>query len=103
MGLFGSGGSTASVAHIKGCYTSESVPGRTISKSFGLVEVTQKGVAGDIPERSETIFNSLLSVAEALGANAVVNVRVVTGSYQQQGSGWQYSYVIAYGDAVILA
>lgn len=102
MGLFGFGEPNASVAHIEGCYTTETVPGRTISKSFGLVEVTQKGIAGDVPKQSESIFKGLLSVATALGANAVVNVRLVTGSYEQQASKWQVTYVIAYGDAVIL-
>lgn len=78
------------------------IPGRKISRNLGLIEYTQKGIAGDMPKVCEGIFRGLLDAAKDKGANAVVNVRVIAGSYQQQGSQWEVTYVVAYGDAVIL-
>lgn len=103
MGLFDMGGPEATSALIEGCYAFAEVPGRSITRALGLVEFTQKGIAGDVPELSESIFQSLISAAKERGANAVVNVRLATGSYQKQGSEWQVTYVIAYGDAVVLS
>lgn len=103
MALFNLGGPEATAGIIEGCYSLSEVPGRKITKALGLVEYTVKGIAGDAPNASEGIFKALLSVAKKLGANAVVNVRLAIGPYQQQGSGWQVTYVIAYGDAVVLS
>ena len=72
-------------------------------QALGLVEFTQKGIAGDAPKVSPSIFRSLLDAAKESGANAVINVRLSTGTYQQQGSQWQVTYIIAYGDAVVLS
>lgn len=99
MGLFGS---KCSSALVEGCYTTVQVPCKKIVKNIGLVEYNQKGITGDIPKCCESIFKSLLETAKEKGGNAVINVQLTTGSYQQQGSGWIVSYVIAYGDAVIL-
>lgn len=103
MGLFGVGSSASSAALVEGCYASSSVPGYVISKAIGLVEFTQKNIAGDAPNLTESIFQALLSLAKERGGNAVVNVRLTTGSYQRQGSQWLVTYVIAYGDAVVLS
>lgn len=102
MGLFNIGGPKSSTDLIEGCYTLSEVPGKRIGKSLGLIEYTMKGLAGDMPEESSGIFRGLLESALEKGANAVVNVRITSGSYQQQGSQWQVTYVIAFGDAVIL-
>lgn len=101
MGLFGGAESTSAL--IEGCYTSGTIPGRTIEKVIGLVEYTRKGVAGDVPKISGELFQSLLATAQEHGGNAVINVQVVSGSYQQQGSKWNVTYVIVYGDAVVLS
>ncbi|MFM5467773.1 heavy metal-binding domain-containing protein [Aeromonas veronii] len=103
MGLFGLSGPEESSALIEGCYTLQEIPGRKITKSLGLIEYTKKGIAGDIPKISDEIFRSLFSAAKEKGANAVVNVRLVSGSYHAQGSQWEVTYVVAYGDAVIAA
>lgn len=101
MSLFGLGGPEEGAALIEGCTTLSEIPGRKIINSLGLIEYTKKGVAGDAPRVTRGIFQSLLAAAQEQGANGVVNVRVVAGSYQQQGSQWEVSYLIAYGDAII--
>lgn len=102
MSWFDFDNSKESTSLIDGCYTLSEVPGYKISKSIGLIQYTRKGIAGDIPGISEDIFKRLLSAAKEKGANAVVNVRIVSGSYEQQGSKWAVTYVLAYGDAVLI-
>ncbi len=92
-----------SSALIEGCYAIGEVPGRRVTEALGLVQFTKKGIAGEVPNVSADIFASLRDVAEECGANAVINVRVIAGSYQQYGSGWFVTYLIAYGDAVVLS
>lgn len=87
---------------LEGCYTLAEVPGRRITKSLGLVEYTYGYPLGEMPNGSAGIFEKLLDTARESGANAVVNVRLTTGSYQRQGSQMQVTYVVAFGDAVIL-
>jgi hypothetical protein len=103
MGLFGIGGPETSAALIEGCYSLAEVPGRPVVQALGLVQFTQKGVAGNMPAESKSIFASLVAAARERGANAVINVRLTTGTYQQQGSQWNVTYVVAYGDAVVLS
>lgn len=76
------------------------IPNKQIVKSFGLVQYIRKGVAGDSTKLMETIFTKLLEEAQKIGATHVVNAKLTTGSYEQQGAKWVVSYVIAYGDAV---
>jgi len=52
-----------SSALIGGCYSMGEVPGRSVVKALGLVEFTQKGIAGDAPKVSPSIFRSLLDAA----------------------------------------
>jgi len=97
----------------------ESVPGRTISKHYGLVQgntIRAKHVGRDIMASLKNIFGGeltgytellsesrdeatdrMLAQAEALGANAVLNVRFSTSSVTQ-GAAELY----AYGTAVLL-
>jgi len=90
-------------AQIEGCYTLDKIPGRTIEKDIGLVQYTQKNIAGDVVKISDDIFQGLLKMAQEAGGNAVINVRLVTGSYKPMVSRFeQATYVIAYGDAVVL-
>lgn len=51
--------------------------------------------------RSYGIFKGLLEEAELAGGNAVVNVRVVSGTYTKAPD-FLTTYVVAYGDAVRL-
>ncbi|MCP4387755.1 MAG: YbjQ family protein [Gammaproteobacteria bacterium] len=97
----------------------ETVPGKTISKHFGLVQgntIRAKHVGRDIMASLKNIFGGeltgytellsesrdeathrMVAQAEALGANAVLNVRFSTSSVTQ-GAAELY----AYGTAVLL-
>lgn len=101
MGIFGGTGTSTSLNN--GCFASSTVPGRTIEKVIGLVQFTEKGVGGEIDKVTQGAFVSLLATAKANGANAVVNVRLAIGSYEKFTPNMQVSYLIAYGDAVVLS
>lgn len=97
----------------------ETIPGRTISKHFGLVQgntIRAKHVGRDIMAGLKNIFGGeltgytellsesrqeatdrMVAQAEALGANAILNVRFSTSSVTQ-GAAELY----AYGTAVML-
>lgn len=97
----------------------ESVPGKTISKHFGLVQgntIRAKHVGRDIMAGLKNIFGGeltgytellsesrqeatdrMVAQAEALGANAIVNIRYSTSSVTQ-GAAELY----AYGTAVLI-
>lgn len=103
MGIFGIGDPESTSSHVEDCFTCHNVSGRQVLKSLGLVQHTQKGIAGDAPQVTDQIFRALLLQAKSIGGNAVINVRLETGSYEKQGSQWQMTYVVAYGDAVVLS
>ena len=97
----------------------ETIPGKTISKHFGLVQgntIRAKHVGRDIMAGFKNIFGGelkgytellsesrkeatdrMIAQAETLGANAVLNVRYSTSSVTQ-GAAELY----AYGTAVVL-
>lgn len=77
---------------------------KIIEKYYGLVQYSQKGINGSTISREiiKKIFNELLNTAKSVGANAVINVRIESGSYQVNGSALVVTYIIAYGDAVYL-
>ncbi len=87
---------------IVGCTTLDHVPGNKITCSLGVIEHTEKDIGGDAAELIPHILQTLLQEAVKAGAHAVVNVKISTGTYQQQGSGWDHTYITAYGDAVML-
>lgn len=101
MGFFDKNQSV-NTGHYPMCFTSGSIPGRKIKKSFGFIKATTAEISGKYKSEEELVTNELCKVAERLGADAIVNFRYETGSYQQNGAGWVTSYLIAYGDAVIL-
>jgi uncharacterized protein YbjQ (UPF0145 family) len=47
-------------------------------------------------------MKNFIQKLEEIGGNAVVNLRFETGSYQQQGSGWVTTYILIYGEAIIV-
>jgi len=98
--LTDSGTETASL--VTNCYTRSDVPGKTIEKSLGLIQFTKKGIKGNITKEIDGIFESLIRVAREQGANAVINVQLTTGSYEEAVNQWEASYLIVYGEAVIL-
>lgn len=101
MGLF-SKGPKVTTGHYPMCFTSGFVPGRNIKQSFGMIRATTAEISGSYKSEEELITVALCKEAEKLGANAIINFRYETGSYQKNGAGWVTSYLIAYGDAVTL-
>lgn len=85
---------------IERCYTLDHIPGKTIVKSLGLIRCSIKGIGGSIHRNSNDIFEKLLKAAEERGANAVVNVRLESGSYMVINY-HVTGYLVAYGDAVV--
>jgi len=84
------------------CFVSGSVPGRKIKRSFGVIKATTAEILGSYKSEEDLVTTALWEEAEKLGADAIVNFRYETGSYQKNGTGWVASYIIVYGDAVIL-
>ena len=82
------------------CYIGSQIPGKIIEKSFGLVSQITKGVDGNINDKIEEMMGSFIDQSNNLGGNAIINFRVESGSYQQNGSGWVVSYIILYGESV---
>jgi uncharacterized protein YbjQ (UPF0145 family) len=86
---------------IEGIYTTSSIPNKKIKKSLGLVSYVKKGIEGDVIDKIEDIYKDFFKLAKEKGANAIINTQLITGTYQQQGSGWNSTYIIIYGEAII--
>lgn len=82
---------------------SSGIPGRNIAKVFGNVTGISDTQATSKDEfalaEKEAMFN-LISEAKKLGANAIVDMKLNTGTYQQTGSQWQVSQVVYTGTSV---
>lgn len=102
MGLIPNKNARTKTALIADCYSSAAPPDKPVRSNLGLIEITNRQIADEAPYQAARLLESLLAAAREAGANAVVNVRLVAGSYQESGSNWIYSYVTAYGDAVVL-
>lgn len=83
-------------------YIGNSIPQKSIKKSFGVFTQVTKGVGGDINDKLPSMKKTFLGKAKNMGANAVINFKIETGSYQQYGSQWHFSFVILYGEPVIV-
>ena len=83
------------------CYLGNNIPGKTIEKSFGLITQVTKGINGNVNDKVAEIMDSFFDKATELGANAVINLKFESGSYQRNGSGWVVSYLMIYGEAVV--
>ena len=83
--------------------TSNNIAGKNITKTLGIV----RGIS-DTSTNSKKEFNlaeaealyNMLNDAKNIGANAVTDVKISTGTYQHQG--WQVSQVIYIGTAIIV-
>ena len=85
--------------------SSSEIPGKKIVKVIGVVSGISETQAStkdefDLAEK-EALYNMMLN-AKNMGANAVIDIKPTTGSYEQQGSKWQVSQVIYMGTAVIV-
>jgi len=108
---------------IPDCYSGNVVYGKTIKKSIGLVEVkigiTQNELKIDdnktdlIQNKIEEALKKLIETAKHNNGNAVINVRITSGSHTIVSGVTDSStglvigssaknYIIAYGDAVLV-
>ena len=84
------------------CYLGQNIPGKNITKSLGLISMVTKGINGNVNKIYEELIQDFVKKLQESGASAVINFRFEIGSYQQQGSGWITTYIIIYGEAVII-
>ncbi len=81
-----------------------SVPGKEINDVIGIVRGisdTQATSKEQFELAEKEALYKLLTEAKTLGANAVIDMKVETGSYAQQGSQWQVSQAVYTGTAVV--
>ncbi|MCY1292863.1 hypothetical protein D9M70_421050 [compost metagenome] len=67
-----------------------------------MVKAVTESILGEYRAEDDLVTTELCWQAAELGANAIINFRYETGSYQKNGTGFVTSYLIAYGDAVRL-
>ena len=83
--------------------TSSAIPGKTIKQVFGNVSGISDTNAVSREEfalaEKEAMHNLILE-AKKFGANAVVDLKLSTGTYEHTGSQWQVSQLIYLGTAV---
>lgn len=84
--------------------TSSAIPGKEL-EIIGVVSGVSDTAASFGEEfklaEKEALYN-LMNRALELGANGVVDLKMSTGSYQQQGSQWMVSKVTYTGTAVLI-
>jgi len=83
--------------------TSGDIPGRTIFEVKGVVMGTSKKAASTDAEfrlAEKEAMIEMMQQALGFGANAITELKITTGSYQQPGSQWMVSKVTCYGTAV---
>ncbi|TKI69658.1 heavy metal-binding domain-containing protein [Sulfurimonas crateris] len=80
-----------------------SIPGKEVKKIIGMV----RGVSDTQASRKEEFelaekeaLYKMLMEAKSLGANAVIDIKLNTGTYERQGSKWQVSQAVYNGTAV---
>ena len=81
------------------------IPGKKIIEVLGLVRGISDSQATTKKQFSliekEALYN-MFKEARALGANAITDTKLTTGTYEQQGSKWQSSQAIYTGTAVVI-
>lgn len=85
--------------------STSSVPGKNIKSVIGAVSGKSKTKASSEHEFDLAEKEAMLAVienAQRLGANAIIDLKATTGTYQAQGSQWQVSQTMYSGTAVII-
>lgn len=100
MGLFDRKLDISTTVHCQ-VFTS-TPPQMKISKNFGLVKATTAEITFKYRNEDDELLSALFTEATRLGANAVINLQYISGSYQRNGHAFVTSYLIATGDAVLL-
>ena len=85
--------------------TANSIPGKEIKSVLGTVSGTSSTSASTAAESEAAEKEALVSLmknAVEMGANAVIDLKMTTSSYEQQGSKWMVSKAFYNGTAVTI-
>ncbi|CAG1064748.1 hypothetical protein BAC1_00313 [uncultured bacterium] len=83
--------------------TSNSLPDRVIKGALGNVtgiSATSASTDRGFRKAEKEALADIMRQGIQLGANAIVDLKMSTGSYEQQGSKWIVAKVVYYGTAV---
>ena len=84
--------------------TADYLPNMKIDKILGVAEgisYIQISNEKEFELSEKQAFLNMIKEAEKKGANAIIAIRLVPGTYQMQGSGWQISQFVYTGTAVL--
>lgn len=85
--------------------SSSAIPGKEIFQVFGHVTGTSN-IEASTPQQADAAERqamlSLMKNALAMGANAVIDAKLLSSTYQQQGSQWMVSKTYYTGTAVLV-
>lgn len=83
--------------------TSNNLPDRQIKGALGNVigiSATAASTDKGFRKAEKEALADIMRQGIQMGANAIVDLKMTTGSYEQQGSQWMVSKVVYYGTAV---
>lgn len=83
--------------------TSNSLPNREIKGALGNVtgiSATAASTDRGFRKAEKEALADIMRRGIDMGANAIIDLKMTTGSYEQQGSKWVVSKVVYYGTAV---
>lgn len=83
--------------------TSSSLPDRKIKGALGNVTgISETAASTDrgFRKAEKEAMADIMRQGILMGANAIIDLKMTTGSYEQQGSQWMVSKVVYYGTAV---
>lgn len=83
--------------------TSTSLPDKAVKSALGNVtgiSATSASTDRGFRKAEKEALADIMRQGIQMGANAIVDLKMTTGSYEQQGSKWVVSKVVYYGTAV---
>jgi uncharacterized protein YbjQ (UPF0145 family) len=83
--------------------TSNSLPDRAVKSAIGNVtgiSATAASTDRGFRKAEKEALADIMRQGIQMGANAIIDLKMTTGSYEQQGSQWMVSKVVYYGTAV---
>lgn len=83
--------------------TSNNLPDRQIKGALGNVtgiSATAASTDRGFRKAEKEALADIMRQGIQMGANAIIDLKMTTGSYEQQGSQWMVSKVVYYGTAV---
>ena len=83
--------------------TSNSLPDREVKSALGNVtgiSATAASTDRGFRKAEKEALADIMRRGIDMGANAIIDLQMTTGSYEQQGSKWMVSKIVYYGTAV---